>query len=869
MTGERTFLQVPPDSSGKRVRLTHTAQIFYNSLSPSGYAWDIGERYFVDFTDNTQYYIHVHGAHAITATTGVLEVHYEKSAKYDNLSPKVGATILDEDGVTPRAIVESIRDVYVNSNHIIGFDNPEYGVDVDATGSMNMRFAEGLPQLDAFGKLRTSGASILGDYTFANNLLNDQFATTKWGTGTAVFNDNLHCAELSTGISTATANYGPDSHRVQMTTNTYHHYFPGLSQLAIMTVALSEDVGYPGVMREWGYFDGEYDYDITNPSSTNELVGGNGYFFRTTGTSGLQLVIRSSAHTTGDITERIITKTGYTVTTNGVVTETNIEAGFNGDPVDGTGNSGKVLDLSNDNIYWIDIQWLGAGRVRFGTYHDGERVVIHSYYHEGSFNGGKPHSQTGSLPLRFCQHNMSGQAVDQAGKFLRVWCGAVYTEANIDTATLGQGRTEYFKAIIDPTNMNDVQGNNDAFGDRVITTKTGITSSGTTLTVPDLTGIKPGWIVKVSSGTGVMQTETRVSDIISSTEITVDKAPTTAIINTDSVTFEMPVNDEYYLIGILAPLPQLKNVNHPNRTLHLPRSARGWAYYEDGSPAHISFQVYVNPVISGVNRVSNLYDEAEAASLGVDPVFTRVEPNDPGNSVMAYGKAGIDSVNLFRDSGIHALVTYNGETFQGAQEDLSSAFTSLQSSFKNAADNGGNNRCPILKVFQSPSAGKATVVQINTPPTGVSFSLHREGNAIQFENIPNAIGTDNTLGLNKNTTTSPIFYLRMIDNDKAELYTDKNFQTPWDTSSLSTATNPNGNSLTWPGNTGGDVANGGFILSGYGPEVYFCIFAKPQGPSKADSPYYTAYQESGITLASPGRGKIECNFALFWNEIRQ
>ena len=868
MAGERTFLQVPPDSTGKRVRMTHTAEIFYNSLSPSGYTWDIGKMYFTTFNDDAVYSIHVHGVHQITATSGLLEVHYNKSAKYDNLSPKIGATIIDDDGVTPRAVVESFRDVYINSNHIIGYDNPEYGLDVDRSGSANIRFSEGRPQLDAFGKLRTSGASILGDYTFANNLLNDQFSTTKFGTGATRFDDLLHCAELTTGVGTATENFGPGADRVQMTTNTYHHYFPGLSQQAIMTVALSEDLGYPGVMREWGYFDGEYDYDLTNPASTNELNFGNGYFFRTTGASGLQLVIRSSANTDALVTETVITKTGYTKTrfnTNGTTTvfETGSD-GWNGDLVDGTGDSGKVLNLSDDNIYWIDIQWLGAGRVRFGTYHNGQRVTIHEYYHDT--NGGKPHSQTGSLPLRFCQHNMKNQNVDQAGKFMRVWCASVVTEADIETATLGVGRTEYFKAVIDPANMNDVQGLNDAFGDRTVTTKTGVTSSGNTLTVPNLTGIKPGWIVKVASGTGVVQTETRVSDIVNSTTIQVDKTPTTPITNTDSVTFEMPVNDEYYLVGILAPRPKLKGVNHPNRILFLPRSAHSWAYYEDGSPAHISFQIYVNPVISGVNRASNLYDPAEAAALGVDPVFTDVESNDPGNAVMAYGKNGIDSVNLFRDSGIHALVTYNGETSGGGQEDLSGAFTSLQSAFKNAADAGGNNRCPILKVFQSPTAGQATTIQINTPPTGVGYSLHREGNPIQFENIPGLIGTDATYGINDGGDSAgagQIFYLRMIDNDKAELYLDKNFQTPWDTSALDNSTN--GNSLTWPGNTG-SVATGGFILSGYGPEVYFCVFAKPQGPSKADSSYYSAYQAAGL---GGNRGKIEVNFALFWNEIKQ
>jgi hypothetical protein len=846
MAGERSYVRVPPDSTGKKIRHEPFHRVGYNNRIGNHF-WQVGKTYEIGGYSGTVF-------NGPNSNSGYIGFKMNSSSDFQNVDLTAGMAIV-YNNVTV-ATVTSDELIHIPYTQISGGENPNHTVNVDATGAMNVRFGEGRAQLDAFGKLRVSGASILGDYTFSSNYLPDQFATIIDGKahGASIgHNDFLHCAVVSTGVTgqthTATANFGRNAVRAQMTSHTYHHYFPGLSQQAIMTVALSDE-GKMGVMREWGYFDGEYDSDITNPSATNELVEGNGYFFRVEGTNGLEFVIRSFA--TGVVTERIMRRNETIIKSGGVVQSTTAE-GWNGDPLDGTGDSGKVFSLLDDNIYWLDVQWLGAGRVRFGTYHQGQRITIHEYYHDN--NGGVPTSQTGSLPLRFCQHHMKDMAVTGSAS-MNIWCAAVFTEADIDTSVLGAGRTEYFKAVIDPRNMNDVQGLNDTtMLDRKITTKTGITSSGTTLTVPNLTGIKPGWIVKVASGgTGVMQEETRVSDIINSTTIQVDKAPSTPIISSDNVTFEMPVSDEYYLIGILAPQPRLKGINHTNRTLHLPRSVRAYAYWENGDPVQMSIQVYVNPVISGHNRVINLYDAAEATALGREPVFVPVEPNDPGNSVMAYGKNGINTANFFRDSGIHALVTYTGG-YTG-QEDLSGAFTSLQSAFKNLADNGGNNRCPILKVFQSPSVGKATVVQINTPPTGVNYSLHREGNAIQFEQIPGLIGTDNTLGLNRTTTTSPIFYLRMIDNDKAELYLDKNYQTPWDTSTLNNSTN--GGSLTWPGNTG-DVATGGFILSGYGPEVYFCVLAKPQGSTKGDSPFYP----------TTDKGKVEVNFSIYWNEIRQ
>jgi len=838
MAGEKNYVRIPPDSTGKKLKHGILYRINYTNVV-GGYTFVKGETY--SFSGSVSFPFTVY---AVNTVSGYFGANFPGPITYAGSVPIAGDDIL-LDGVKV-AEVASAEEIHIPETKIIGNSNPSRGVEVDDTGSMNVRFSEGLPQLDAFGKLGTSGASILGDYTFANNFLPDQFAITKNGNGSLTHNDSLHAAELRTGTGTATANFGPDANRVQMTTNTYHHYFPGLSQLAIMTVALS-DQGQTGVMREWGYFDSEYDNDITG-TPTFELTGGNGFFFRVTGESGLQFVIRSFA--TGQVTETIITRDGTTKTVGGAVVETNNQ-GWNGDPVDGTGDSQKVFDLRDDNIYWVDVQWLGAGRIRFGTYHRGERIVIHSHYSDG--NGGVPSSQTGSLPLKFCQHNMKNQNV-VSESFMRVWCASVFTEAAIETSKLGTGQTEYFKALIDPANMNDVQGLNDAFGDRGIEDKTGVTSSGTTLTVPNLTGIKPGWFVQSTGGTGTLA-KTRVTEIVNSTTIQVANAPTVALQGDETVSFNMPLDDEYYLIGILAPRPQIKGVNHPNRTLYLPRSLRAYAYHEDGAEAFMSVQVYANPVISGVNRVSNLYDEAEAGALNRDPVFINHEPNDPFCAVMAYGKNGIDTVNLFPDSGYHSLVTYSGG--YGGQEDLSGAFTTLQAGFKNAADNGGNNRCPILRIYQSPSAGQATTIQINTPPTGINFSLHREGNAVQFENIPGLIGTDTTYGINNGGASGgagEIFYLRMIGNDTAELYLDKAFTQPWDTSALSNATN--GNSLTWSGNTG-DVATGGFILSSYGPELYFCVLAKPQGPSVGGTTYQQAH------------GKIEVNFSLYWNEIRQ
>lgn len=825
MAGERNYLRVPPDSTGKRVRLKHTAQIFYNGLQ-NNHVWKVGEMYRTTFSDSAVYMVHVHGHRALTADTGILEVHYNAAPTYNNLSPNVGAPILDPDNSTVATVSQAV-DIFINSQHIIGYDNPENGVDVDATGSMNVRFSEGLPQLDAFGKLRTSGSTILGEYTFSDSQLPVYFSTTKHGSGTLTHNSDLKCIQLATGTGTATVETGVGANKVQHTTNTYHHYFPGYSQLAIMTVALS-NTGEAGVVREWGYNDEK-----------------NGYHFRVVGTGGLECVIQSSA--TGQSTQTVITRTQTKTVVNGVVQSTSAE-GWNQDPVNGFGDSGKELVLTSDNIYWIDVQWLGSGRVRFGTYHHGQRVVIHEYYHDT--NAGIPHSQTGSLPLRFRQYNIAGQFVANATN-MKVWCCSVSTEQDVDLKGQGRGQLGTFEVTFDPSNLNDFKGLSDTgLGDRAMTMKTGVTTSGTTMTVPNLTGIKPGWRVHIDNqngGAGVLVDGfAKVTEIVNATTIKISPAPSTNLTGQETVEFHMHVDDEYQLVGILSPKQYIgpNNTTSENRTLYMPQAIRTMAYHDDGADAFVEVEIYVDPILSGNDAALPI---TKAQATGGNAVLLDVEKNDPFCAVVRYENTG--RVNYF-GRGFHQIATYIKGA--GGREELGSQYGNFQAgAFKIRSDDGGNNRCPILKVFQSPAAGRPTTVQINTPPTGLDFSLHREGNAIQFEQIPGLIGTDATYGINRDGAAQT-FYLRMTDLDMCELYLDKEYTQPWDTFGLNNSSNAN--SFTWPGNTG-SVPTGGFILSGYGPYLYFAIVAKPIGPSKAGTAYQTAH------------GNITVHFSLAWNEV--
>lgn len=409
MAGERSYVRVPPDSTGKKVRHEPFHRVGYNTRV-GGHIWQLEQTYTINGISGTIFT-------GPNSDTGYVGFKMNSGSDFQNVDLPAGAAIVYEGSQV--ATVASDEVIHIPYAQISGGSSPHNTVNVDNTGSMNIRFSEGLPQLDAFGRLRVSGGTTLGDYIFAYNTLPNDFSTRKVGNATTSHDIDLRAIKLvcpsgvpAAGSSDAAGGFDLVAH----TTNTYHHYFPGYSHEAIMTVALG-DTGKNGCTRNWGYFDSQ-----------------NGYMFRCDdASSGLKLVIRTN--TSGSVTETVITE-------------------FNGDPVDGTGDSQMTLSLTDDNIYWIDIQWLGAGRVRFGTYHRGQRVVIHEHYHEGTVNEGKPSSQTGALPICFSMKNSTSQASETV---MLAWCAAVHTEHDVALAEFGTNRLETITKTFDPTSLENGQ----------------------------------------------------------------------------------------------------------------------------------------------------------------------------------------------------------------------------------------------------------------------------------------------------------------------------------------------------------------------------------------------------------------------------
>jgi hypothetical protein len=105
----------------------------------------------------------------------------------------------------------------------------------------------------------------------------------------------------------------------------------------------------------------------------------NGVFFQRNG-SILNMVLRS--YVTGSVVDTVVAQSAW-----------------NGDKLNGTGVSGKTIDVTKGNIFWMDMQFLGMGRVRCGFVIGGVSVICHTFDNANVNTG--VFMSTGCLPVRY------------------------------------------------------------------------------------------------------------------------------------------------------------------------------------------------------------------------------------------------------------------------------------------------------------------------------------------------------------------------------------------------------------------------------------------------------------------------------------
>jgi hypothetical protein len=72
---------------------------------------------------------------------------------------------------------------------------------------------------------------------------------------------------------------------------------------------------------------------------------------------------------------------------------------WNGDKLDGTGDSGYTLDPSKAQILWMDFEWLGVGSVRCGFIINGQYIVCHTFNNANEITN--VYMTTAILPVRY------------------------------------------------------------------------------------------------------------------------------------------------------------------------------------------------------------------------------------------------------------------------------------------------------------------------------------------------------------------------------------------------------------------------------------------------------------------------------------
>lgn len=206
---------------------------------------------------------------------------------------------------------------------------------------------------DAFGRFRVSTSSPVFDNKNIYNSSQNQWEEAVNGAGAAI----AHIpAESSVGLTVGTVSGGSAIRQ----TKRYHAYIPGKSQYITLTGVLG--AGKTNVTTRVGYFDAN-----------------DGLFFEQADTT-LKVVIRSS--------------------TSGSPVETEIDqTEWNMDKFDGTGPSTINLDTSKAQIFIIDFQWLGVGRVRFGFSINGKIHYCHEFKNANVTT--TVYMATPTLPIRY------------------------------------------------------------------------------------------------------------------------------------------------------------------------------------------------------------------------------------------------------------------------------------------------------------------------------------------------------------------------------------------------------------------------------------------------------------------------------------
>ena len=216
--------------------------------------------------------------------------------------------------------------------------------------------------VDAFGRTRTSQPFTLADYSHIYGEEVELLTKTIGAGATTEVNPNTASIALIVGTGATDQTI----HQSRM----YHHYMPGKSQY-IMASFNFLDVR-ENTTKKMGYYDDR-----------------DGVFLQQEGDGTVSVVKRS--HNTGIASDTVVNQVNWNL-----------------DPMDGTGITSISLDFTKTQLFAVDYQWLGVGRIRCGFVVGGQTIYFHEFNHANI----EKHAYWSlpSLPIR-CEIANTGAAV--------------------------------------------------------------------------------------------------------------------------------------------------------------------------------------------------------------------------------------------------------------------------------------------------------------------------------------------------------------------------------------------------------------------------------------------------------------------------
>lgn len=253
--------------------------------------------------------------------------------------------------------------------------------------SLNVQYKDS-PNIDAFGRLRTSMPTTLFDSKTLHEKQSLFWSQTANGNASVEFTPN----NIDASVTLSCNNTG--EYAIRQTRQRFN-YQPGKSQLAIFTGIL-EPVS--NAIKRYGLF---------QSLTASPFTPNCGLYFETLtdSPSSIAVVQQNNNFLVPTISAR--------------------RDEWNLDKLDGNGPSGKILTLSACNIFLVDYEWLGVGRVRFGFVLDGSIIYCHEINNASNVLGA--YLRTPNLPVR-----AEIRQISSGNSSMKMICSTVISEGGSD-----------------------------------------------------------------------------------------------------------------------------------------------------------------------------------------------------------------------------------------------------------------------------------------------------------------------------------------------------------------------------------------------------------------------------------------------------